>query len=159
VHRGRKPQTIATRRLLGNPGKRSLTAAIPEPKRGTLLCPKSVTDNPRALAYWDHALANVHEEHLAPIDGPLLARYCMALAIADEAMEGLQASTLLVRAPKTGVLMQSPYLGVANRQTELARKLAAELGLPPTARARVLSGLGLKRRVPGDPAEAYFDDA
>jgi len=152
MHRGRKPQTIATRRLLGNPGRRSLSSMIPEPKRGELLCPKSVTDNERALAYWDHALANVHEEHLAPIDGPLLARYCVALAIADEATEQLQKGKLLVRA------MPSPYLSILNRQVDLARKLAAELGLPPTARARVLSGLGVKHRVPGDPAETYFDD-
>ena len=158
MYRGRKPQTIATRRLLGNPGKRSLTAAIPEPKQGTLICPKAVTDNERAFAYWTHALANVHEAHLAPIDGPLLARYCIALALADEATEKL-GSSLLVLAPNTKVPMQSPYLSIVNRQVELARKLAAELGLPPTARARVLSGLGLKRRVPGDPAEQYFDDA
>jgi phage terminase small subunit len=151
MFRGRKPQTIATRRLLGNPGKRSLTASIPEPKRGVLICPKAVADNPRALAYWDHALANVHEAHLAPIDGPLLARYAIALAIADEATERLNGK-LLRRA------MPSPYLSILNRQVDLARKLAAELGLPPTARARVLSGLGLKRRVAGDPAEAYFDD-
>ena len=44
---------------------------------------------------------------------------------------------LLVKAPNTGLPIQSPYLPVLNRQTEIARKLAAELALPPAQRNRV----------------------
>ena len=43
---------------------------------------------------------------------------------------------LLVMAPNTGLPIQSPWLAVMNRQTEIARKLAAELALPPAQRSR-----------------------
>ena len=38
----------------------------------------------------------------------------------------------LVRAPNTGLPIQSPWLAIMNRQTEIARKLA----LPPAQRSR-----------------------
>ena len=44
---------------------------------------------------------------------------------------------MLVKAPNTGLPIQSPYLPVLNRQTEIARKLAAELALPPAQRNRM----------------------
>lgn len=82
-------------------------------------------------------LANSARGHLMPIDAPLLARLCMALAYADEATEKIETMGLLVKAPNTGLPIQSPYLPVLNRQTEIARKLAAELALPPAQRNRV----------------------
>ncbi len=52
----------------------------------------------------------------------------------------VRALGLLVRAPHTGLPIQPPWLAVMNRQTEIARKLAAELALPPAQRSR--AGLG-----------------
>ena len=68
--------------------------------------------------------------HLAPLDAPLLARLCLALAYADQATAQVQAVGLLVKAPNTKLPIQSPWLAIMNRQTEIARKLAAELALP-----------------------------
>ena len=51
--------------------------------------------------------------------------------------EKIEELGLLVKAPNTGLPIQSPYLPVLNRQTEIARKLAAELALPPAQRNRV----------------------
>jgi hypothetical protein len=82
-------------------------------------------------------LVNAAPGHLSPIDGPLLARLCVALAYADEANDKIEELGLLVKAPNTGLPLQSPYLPVLNRQTEIARKLAAELALPPAQRNRV----------------------
>ncbi len=82
-------------------------------------------------------LANAAPGHLSPIDGPSLARLCVALAYADEANEKIEELGMLVKAPNTGLPLQSPYLPVLNRQTEIARKLAAELALPPAQRNRV----------------------
>ena len=102
-----------------------------------MLCPQAVQRNERALAYWQMYLANAAPNHLSPIDSPLLARLCVALAYADEANDKIEELGLLVKAPNTGLPIQSPYLPVLNRQTELARKLAAELALPPAQRNRV----------------------
>ena len=47
----------------------------------------------------------------------------------------------LVKAPNTGLPLQPPWVAVMNRQTEIARKLAAELALPPAQRSRAALAL------------------
>ncbi len=135
--RGRKPKPAAQKALAGNPGKRGLATLVPPPGAGEMLCPAALARNERALAYWTMYLDNAAPGHLTPMDAPLLARLCVALAYADEAHERIEATGLLVKAPNTGLPIQSPYLAVLNRQTEIARKLAAELALPPAQRNRV----------------------
>jgi hypothetical protein len=137
AQRGRKPKPIAAKIAAGNPGKRPLSTLVPAPAPGDMLCPQAVQRNERARAYWTMYLANAAPGHLSPIDAPLLARICVALAYADEANEKIEVMGLLVKAPNTGLPLQSPYLPVLNRQTEIARKLAAELALPPAQRNRV----------------------
>jgi P27 family predicted phage terminase small subunit len=51
----------------------------------------------------------------------------------------------VVAAPRTGVPMQNPYLSIANAAAEKVMKLEAELGLPPSMRARVSKAQGQKR--------------
>lgn len=135
--RGRKPKPIVAKIAAGNPGKRSLSTLVPSPAHGIMLCPQSVAQNERAAVYWAMYLGNVAPGHLLPVDAPLLARLCIALAYADEATDQVQELGMLVKAPNTGLPIQSPYMAVLNRQTELARKLAAELALPPAQRNRV----------------------
>lgn len=137
AQRGRKPKPVATKIAAGNPGKRPLTTLVPAPRAGEMMCPQTIQRNERARVYWGMYLVNAAPGHLTTIDAPLLARLCMALAYADEANEKIETTGLMVRAPNTGVPIQSPYLAVMNRQTEIARKLAAELALPPAQRNRV----------------------
>src|SRR5260370_14501857 len=118
--RGRKPKSVAAKIAAGNPGKRSLATLVPPPKDGAMLCPQVVQRNERARSYWEMYLANVAPGHLTPIDAPLLSRLCMALAYADDANEQIETTGLLVKTP-TGLPMQSPYLSVLNRQTDIAR--------------------------------------
>src|ERR1700760_4878126 len=106
-------------------------------KTGEMLCPQAVERNERARVYWAMYLANAAPGHLTAIDAPLLARLCVALAYADEANEMIDSMGLLVKAPPPGLPFQSPYLPVLNRQTEIARKLAAELAIPPAQRNRI----------------------
>lgn len=84
--RGNRPRPVAEKRIRGNPGHRPLTTLVPAPADGPLLCPAQVAANETAKAYWAMYLANAAPGHLAPIDAPLLARLCMALARADEAV-------------------------------------------------------------------------
>jgi phage terminase small subunit len=150
---GRPPKSPAERKVSGRVSKRPLTTAVPPPPDGAMVCPDVVMTNPRARAYWDHTLSSVAPGHLAPVDAPLLARYCLALARADEAEIALAANGLVVAGPNTGFLVQSPWLAIVNRQSEMARKLAAELCLPPAQRNRV----GVHRPRSDDPAAQYFD--
>ncbi len=67
---------------------------------------------------------------------PLLARLCLALAYAEEAAAQVQAVGLLVKAPHTKLPIQSPWVAIMNRQTEIARKLAPSSRRPGAAAAR-----------------------
>ena len=78
----------------------------------------------------------------------MLARLCLALADADEATAQVRALGLLVKAPNTGLPIRSPWMAVVNRRTEIARKLAAELAIPPAQRAAAPAW----RRRPGPPS-------
>ena len=77
----------------------------------------------------------------------------MSLARVDEA-ERLMGANMLVKAPNTGLPIQSPLLAIINRQTEIARKLASELALPPAQRNRL--GIHDGDAARDDPAEQYF---
>lgn len=155
AQRGRKPKPVAAKIAAGNPGKRSLSTLVPPPRAGDMLCPQAVAGNERARAYWSMYLANAAPGHLTPMDAPLLARLCIALAYADEATDKLETTGLLVKAPHTNLPIQSPYLPVLNRQTEIARKLAAELALPPAQRNRIGPfGAGSVGPSPWDALEA-----
>lgn len=150
--RGRKPATAADKKLRGNPGKRPIRTLVPVPPHGVVICPSHVAENPRAKTYWDMYLANAAPGHLAPIDAPLLARLCMCLARADEA-EILMAQNMLVKAPNTGLPIQSPFMAIINRQTEIAVKIAANLALPPAERNR----MGIHGAEDNeDPDEVFF---
>src|SRR4051812_1929131 len=151
--RGNRPKPIADKLVRGNPGPRPLTTMVPAPQAGAILCPAQVAANETAKAYWEMYLANAAPGHLAPLDAPLLARLCMALARADEA-ERLMGANMLVKAPNTGLPIQSPCLAIINRQTEIARKLASELALPPAQRNRM--GVHDGAAATDDPAEQYF---
>jgi Phage terminase, small subunit len=153
--RGNRPKPVADKRIRGNPGNRALTTIVPAPKGGAIICPVHVAANETAKAYWDMYLGNAAPGHLAPMDAPLLARLCMSLARVDEA-ERLMGANMLVKAPNTGLPIQSPYLAIINRQTEIARKLASELALPPAQRNRL--GIHDGDGVTDDPAEKYFTD-
>ena len=87
MQRGRKPKSVATKIAAGNPGKRPLTTLVPAPRPGEMMCPQVIQRNVRARSYWDMYRANAAPGHLNPMDAPLLARLCMALAYADKANE------------------------------------------------------------------------
>ena len=77
-------------------------------------------------------------------------------AYADEATAQVRALGLLVKAPNTGLPIQSPWVAIMNRQTEIARKLAAELALPPTQRSRAAVS-GVTTAQPRDATAALID--
>ena len=53
--------------------------------------------------------------------------------------DDFRASTTgqLIKAPNTGVPMQSPYLAIANKQAQIMTKAAVEMGFTPASRSRI----------------------
>jgi len=146
---GRKPKPSALKKLHGQ-NRPSRRKEEPKPRKGRLRPSPGIDAIKYAREYWDHYLRYAPLDMLKPVDGPLLERMCVALGRAREGDEHIARMGLIVRAPtkvltdrsgnKTeipGGWMQNPFLPIVNRATDIARKLAAELGLPVTARARI----------------------
>jgi P27 family predicted phage terminase small subunit len=76
------------------------------------------------------------------LDRAALAAYCGAYALWAEATAAIQKYGTMVKAP-SGYPMQSPYIGLANRQVELMIRLSAEFGFTPASRSRISAPLDL----------------
>jgi len=106
---------------------------------------------------WNSAIAHAPKGLLKKLDASVLATWVVACEIhsktsahlADAGMQGL-----LYKTPTNGTLIQSPLLGVLNRQAEIMLRAAAELGFTPASRARVT--ISSDENADEDPAEAYF---
>ncbi len=103
----------------------------------------------RAGAIWHEvATAMVAGGMLAPLDLPTLANYCCALARVEEceAFLAVNGCTVSIRDDK-GTVKQigvAPEFTISAREREVARKLAGELGLSPTARAKMAGENGAR---------------
>jgi P27 family predicted phage terminase small subunit len=53
-----------------------------------------------------------------------------------EATEAIQKFGTMVKSP-TGYPVQSPYVSIANRQTEIMMRIASEFGFTPASRSRI----------------------
>lgn len=92
-------------------------------------CPPLVAANPRARAYWDGYVAEGARGALQPSDMPILARLCIALALADEATDGVARTGMLVRYEGAPAPVPNPLIAVMNAQAEIASRLAQRLEL------------------------------
>lgn len=80
---------------------------------------------------------------LTQLDRVALATYCSSYALWLEATEAIQKSGAMVKSP-SGYPIQSPYIAIANRQSELMMRLAAEFGLTPASRSRIAAPLAVE---------------
>ncbi len=151
VSPGRKPTPVADKILAGNPGKRRLTRPIPDPPEGPLEVPEEVREDPVALYWWRHYERNFR--HLKPGDEPMLMDLCLSRSILKRNRAQMAKGGEVVRAPNTGLPIQSPWLSIVNKQVDLSRKLAAELGFPPSERNRI----GQAEPDDNDPTAVYFN--
>ena len=123
--RGRRPKPSRMKALTGNPGKRPLNPHEPRPEPAAPECPPEL--GPTAREEWDRLTAQLSKLNLIThLDRGALATYCGAYALWAEAMVQIQKYGTMVKSP-TGYPMQSPYLGLANRQAELM--MASHLSL------------------------------
>jgi phage terminase small subunit len=138
--RGRKPKPAVLHELHGNPSHsrtpRPIAAAWQSSAAAVVLePPDGFTDDQRAL--WQHALTHAPPRVLTRIDRGVLAVWVIAADLHRQAVLAQNKRQLLIRAPNSGLPMQSPYLPIINRQALIMIKAATELGFSPTARERV----------------------
>lgn len=155
--RGRKPKPTALKALTGNPGKRPLrgervTAADPV----DTVEPPPFLDEYASVEWREHIDGLLLSGVLTPRDRAVFTAYCMAWSRARKAHESANQTPGIVRGSNSG-LKENPYHRVARLEMRECIRYAVELGMTPSARARVdaLAALGGKGGEE-DPNERYF---
>ena len=133
--RGRRPKPTRMKALTGNPGKRPLNPHEPRPEPTAPECPAELSAVARQE--WERLTAELTKLNLIThLDRGALATYCAAYALWAEAMVQIQKYGTMVK-PPSGYPMQSPYIGLANRQAELMMRISSEFGFTPASRSRI----------------------
>lgn len=138
AQRGRKPKPTAVKVLEGNPGKRQLNLCEPQPEKKLPECPDWLEDE--AKAEWNRLCKNLFELGLLTnLDMAAFASYCQAYARWKEAEEFITQHGSIVKT-KTGYWQQVPQVSIAHSNQKIMMQAAAEFGLTPSSRSRIIAG-------------------
>lgn len=132
------PKPTFLKVIAGNPGKRPLNLREPRPQGNLKEAPPHYEAD--FLDTWNYAIEHSPAGLLKKIDSSALQMWCSAMVIHKWALGELRKSGLLVKAPNTGLPIQSPYLPIVNRQALLVLRAIDHLGFSPAARVRLVSG-------------------
>ena len=144
---GRKPLPTKVKQIKGTLQKCRTNLREPKPQ-GDLVDPPDYMPE-GAKAAWRYALECAPPHLLKRLDMSVLEIWACAADLYRKAQAGIAKTGLLVKAPNTGVPMQSPYLAIANKQAQIMTKAATEMGFTPASRSRVT--------LPIESAEDDFD--
>jgi P27 family predicted phage terminase small subunit len=151
--RGRKPKPAHLKLVAGNPGRRPIPENQPRPPVAAPGCPSHLDEV--AQVEWQRIVPLLLGMGvLSEVDRAVLAGYCAAYSRWAKAEERLAEHGPIVKAPRTGTPMHSPFLAVANAAMAQMAKLAAEFGMTPSSRSRIESN---GQPTPTTPVSRYFD--
>jgi P27 family predicted phage terminase small subunit len=150
---GRRAKTRAERLASGNAGKRPLPPELPRAK-GPIDPPDWIQAGPAELAEWDRVATDLQLcGALGSTSVQLLALYCYWLGVARRHREVLEADGWTFTTT-TGQIKKHPRAGMLREACEMLRKFAAELGMSPTTRGKVVAiGTPQQQELPGMPAK------
>ncbi|MDO5331539.1 MAG: phage terminase small subunit P27 family [Bacillota bacterium] len=138
--KGRKPKPTAMKMLEGNPGKRPLNLKEPVPEKKLPKCPDWLEDE--AKAEWKRLCKGLFNMGLlTEYDMATFASYCQAYARWKEAEEFISQHGTIVKT-KTGYWQQVPQVSISHSNQKIMMQAAAEFGLTPSARSRLIAGSG-----------------
>ena len=143
--KGRKPKPTKLKIVDGNPGRRPLNEAEPDPEK-EIECPSPPKHlGEVAKAEWNRMAPELHSIGLlTKIDMAALEAYCTAYARWLEAESEIKESGMIVHAP-SGYPIQTPYLSIANKAIEQMKALLTEFGMTPSSRSRISVGSKKKK--------------
>ena len=151
---GRKPKPTAVKVLEGNPGKRKLNTREPAPGNGLPECPEWLL--PEAKEEWHRLCLKLNQMGvLTEADRAAFAAYCQSYARWKEAQEHIDAEGATYQTEK-GMIRPNPWVATSNTEQRLMLQAAAEFGLTPSARSRIIAGSGIEKDVK-DEMEAILD--
>lgn len=134
---GPRRQPTVLRLMRGNPGKRRINHQEPRPGPLAADCPPELTD-PVARAEWDRVAPGlVSSGQVTTVDRAMLIGYCQKWAQWQAIETAASAHPFIVKGPD-GRPIPNPALGLAFKAYNLLLRSAAELGMTPSARSRVM---------------------
>lgn len=135
MHPGTRPKPTSQRILEGNPSKRPLNTNEPQ-FSGTPDCPDHLSV--AAKAEWNRISVDLSAQGLLTnVDMSALAAYCTCFARWAEAEENIQKYGLVIKSPKSGFPINSPYVGIANVAMTQMLRFGTEFGFTPSSRSRI----------------------
>ena len=140
MFRGRPPVPTRLKVLNGNPGKRPLPEAEPEPDVVLPAAPKELPHE--AQEEWERIVAELYKSRLITnLDLTALFAYCQAWALYLEAREKLidpntGELVLIIKTPN-GYPVQHPSLSIMNKQVEIMTRIGSQFGMSPVARVHL----------------------
>lgn len=133
--RGRKPKPTRIKQLAGNPGRRRLNKREPS-VRGIPECPAHLDS--LAREEWGRILPILTGmQILGSIDQGALAAYCQAYSTWAQAQRAI-AKHGMTSVNAGGAPVPSPFIRISAIAVDQMRKLAAEFGMTPSARSRLV---------------------
>ncbi|MFJ5997531.1 phage terminase small subunit P27 family [Streptomyces sp. NPDC092370] len=121
--------------LKGNPSKKKLSGAEPEPRRGAPRPPADLKGE--ALAEWGRIVPELDRLGLLTlVDRAYLVAYCEAWASFNAAREALAEYGPLV-AGRDGGLVKNPASQIMRDAADLMLKFGSRFGLSPSDRTRL----------------------
>jgi P27 family predicted phage terminase small subunit len=133
---GRKPLPNTVKKIKGTLQKCRVNLREPQPQGDLVEPPLYMTDG--AKNAWRYAIESAPQHLLRRLDMSVLEVWACAADLYRQAQTGLAKTGLLIKAPNTGVPMQSPYLAIANKQAQIMTKAATEMGFTPASRSRII---------------------
>ena len=136
--RGPKPYATAIHKLRGNPSKKKLDAAEPQPPADGISMPDYL--GPVAVARWNTVFPMLQAcRVLTRADVESLARYCDTYEwwLATRAKLKAEGDTYPILTQDGGIkcLIQRPEVAIAHKLANQLRQLESDFGLSPAARA------------------------
>lgn len=124
--------------LRGDPSKRRRNTSEPEAPAGWPECPDHIKADEYAAAEWQSVCKHLETLGiLSPVDVSILALYCKTWARYLRAEENLDKYGEVFISKNRQTPMLSTFYTARNRYAEDLRKYLVELGLSPSARARM----------------------
>lgn len=135
---GRPPMPTHLKLIRKTHSKKKPSEREPKPV-GDLREPPAHFD-PELAEVWNYAIQHAPPGLLKMLDSSVLEAWCTAHVLHRRALSEVRKLGLLVKAPNTGLPIQSPYLPIVNKQALIMLRAVAELGFSPASRTRIMTG-------------------
>jgi P27 family predicted phage terminase small subunit len=89
---------------------------------------------------WNYAIEHAPPGLLKKLDASVLETWCAAHVLHRRAVAEVRKLGVLVKAPNTGLPIQSPYLPIVNKQALIMLRAVDHLGFSPASRTRIMLG-------------------